>query len=151
MRIASVEQRFEELRKSVLGLSGDREVESGLFEHKRIVRPHFRPADQHPGPRRAPLHFARQVQAAFAVPEIERETDEVGLVARDVIGQQRVAETVGHLRLDDLDPQAAIQTMHARGDGEAARRERDVAGRSQRCRRRHRQLHHAQLLHRATL
>src|SRR5207237_5507275 len=78
-------------REGVLRLPGHGNVRAALPEDEGVVRANLRAADQHLGARRPALHLAREVQAALAVPEIERESDEVRLLARNPIGEQRIA------------------------------------------------------------
>ena len=83
------------------------------------------------------------MQAALAVPQVEREAEKVGLVARDEIGKLRVPERVGHFRGDDFE----VGAQPAPRDREAPRGERNIAGSGERGRRRDGQLDEAQLLH----
>jgi len=95
-------------------------------EDEGVVRADLRSADQDARARRPPLHLARKVQAALAVPQIEREPDQLRLVPGDPVGEQRVAQRVGRGRLQDVDLEPLLQSVHAGGDAQATGRQRNL-------------------------
>ena len=146
-RVVAVQQRRHDAREGILRLAGDRDVRAGLLEDEGVVGTDLRTTDENLRPRRPSFHLAGEMQAALAVPQVEREPDELRLFARDPVGKERISEYVGRRRLEDLDLETPVQPVDTGGDAEASRGERNVAGGCQRSRRRHRELDEAELRH----
>ena len=146
-RVVAVQQRRHDAREGILRLAGDRDVRAGLLEDEGVVGTDLRTTDENLRPRRPSFHLAGEMQAALAVPQVEREPDELRLFARDPVGKERISEHVGRRRLEDLDLETPVQPVDTGGDAEASRGERNVAGGCQRSRRRHRELDEAELRH----